>query len=129
MEGSNRRDGMTHQAGWLVRCKGCGLAQRNPMPDYCPRCGSPLEVQLDYDEALEPERLFDGCVTGVWKYVNLYPVSPDGFAVDLDLGEGGTALVRTPQAARLIGVEEVWCKCDHLKLWGWHGRASRAASE
>ena len=57
----------TGRAEWLVRCTSCGINQRNPMPDYCQRCGSQLEVVFDYDEDLQAERLFDGCITDLWK--------------------------------------------------------------
>ncbi len=76
----------TDDAGWLVRCVGCGIRRPAPTPDYCQRCGSPLEVELDYGEDLHPERLFDGCITDLWKYGNLYPVSLR-HAVKLSLGK------------------------------------------
>ena len=107
----------TDHAEWLVRCTGCGFRRRNPRPDYCQRCGAPLEVELDYREDLQPERLFDGCITDLWKYGSLYPVSLS-HSVDLSLGEGGTPLVRASKAAQQIGVEEAWCKCDHLNPSG-----------
>jgi threonine synthase len=107
----------TDHAEWLVRCTGCGIMRRNPMPDYCQRCGSPLEVELDYGEDLQAEQLFDGCITDLWKYGGLYPVSLRHSA-DLSLGEGGTPLVRISKAAQQIGVEEAWCKCDHLNPSG-----------
>ena len=74
----------TDHAGWLVRCTGCGFRRRNPIPDYCQRCGAPLEVELDYGEDLQAERLFDGCITDLWKYGSLYPVSLS-HSVDLSL--------------------------------------------
>jgi threonine synthase len=107
----------TDHAEWLVHCTGCGFRRRNPMPDYCQLCGSPLEVEFDYGEDLHPERLFDGCITDLWKYGSLYPVSLS-HSVDLSLGEGGTPLVRISKAAQQIGVEEAWCKCDHLNPSG-----------
>ena len=107
----------TGHAKWLVRCTSCGISRRNPMPDYCQRCGSPLEVELDYGEDLQLERLFDGCISDLWKYGSLYPLSLYN-SVDLSLGEGGTPLVRTSKAAQHIGVEEAWCKCDHLNPSG-----------
>jgi hypothetical protein len=64
----------TDHAEWLVRCTSCGISRRYPMPDYCQRCGSPLEVELEYGEDLQAERLFDGCLTDLWKYASLYPV-------------------------------------------------------
>ena len=87
----------TDHAELLARCTGCGIRRRNPMPDYCQLCGSPLEVELDYREDLHPERLFDGCITDLWKYEDLYPVSLR-HCVDLGLGEGGTPLVRISKA-------------------------------
>src|SRR5918995_368543 len=107
----------TDHAEWLGRCTRCGFRRRNPRPDYCQRCGAPLEVELDYREDLQPERLFDGCITDLWKYGSLYPVSLS-HSVDLSLGEGGTPLVRASKAAQQIGVEEAWCKCDHLNPSG-----------
>jgi threonine synthase len=107
----------TGHAEWLVRCTGCGISRRNPLPDYCQRCGSPLEVELDYSEDLQVERLFDGCITDLWKYGSLYPVS-SRHSVDLSLGEGGTPLIHISKAAQQIGVKEAWCKCDHLNPSG-----------
>ena len=107
----------TDHAEWLVRCTGCGFRRRNPRPDYCQRCGAPLEVELAYGEDLQAELLFDGCITDLWKYGSLYPVSLS-HSVDLSVGEGGTPLVRISKAAQQIGVEEAWCKCDHLNPSG-----------
>src|SRR5919112_466690 len=107
----------TDHAEWLVHCTGCGFRRRNPMPDYCQLCGSPLEVEFDYGEDLRPERLFSGCITDLWKYGSLYPVSLS-HSVCLSLGEGGTPLIRASKAAQQIGVEEAWCKCDHLNPSG-----------
>ena len=95
----------TDHAEWLVHCTGCGFRRRNPMPDYCQLCGSPLEVEFDYGEDLHPERLFDGCITDLWKYGSLYPVSLS-HSVDLSLGEGGTPLVR------------IWCPVSRRCLLG-----------
>jgi threonine synthase len=114
---SQAYDDDTDLAEWLVRCTSCGISRRNLMPDYCQRCGSPLEVELDYSEDLQVERLFDGCITDLWKYGSLYPLSLRHSA-DLSLGEGGTPLVRIPKTAQQVGVKEVWCKCDHLNPSG-----------
>jgi threonine synthase len=116
MRGSQFYNDETDHAEWLVRCTSCGISRRNPMPDYCQRCGSPLEVELEYGEDLQAERLFDGCITDLWKYASLYPVS-SRHSVDLSLGEGGTPLVRISKATQQIGVE-AWCKCDHLNPSG-----------
>jgi len=107
----------TGHAELQVRCTGCGISRRNPLPDYCQRCGSPLEVELDYSEDLQAERLFDGCITDLWKYGSLYPVALRHSA-DLSLGEGGTPLIRISKTAQQIGVKEAWCKCDHLNPSG-----------
>jgi hypothetical protein len=32
----------TDRAEWLVRYTGCGISLRNPIPDYCQRCGFPI---------------------------------------------------------------------------------------
>lgn len=86
------------------------------MPDYCGTCGSPREVMLDY-QSVQAERLFDGCVTDIWKYGKFYPVSPESGAL-VGLGEGGTSLVRTRTVERWVGVGEVLCKCEHLNPSG-----------
>jgi threonine synthase len=86
------------------------------MPDYCRRCGSPLEVDLDYGDV--PDGLFGGGVTDVWKYQALYPLSSRRHGPELGLGEGGTPLVRAPKVGRRVGVEGLWLKCDHLNPSG-----------
>src|SRR5215217_822441 len=116
MKRSQERSDKTRHAEWLVYCTGCGVGQRNPMPDYCQWCNSPLEVALDYKDG-RPDQLFDGCLTDIWKYGDLYPIS-SRHPVDLNLGEGGTPLVRTPKVGRRIGVEMLLCKCDHLNPSG-----------
>jgi threonine synthase len=85
------------------------------MPDYCRRCGAPLEVHLDYGK-VRPSELFEGGVTGLWKYQELYPLSSHQH--ELDLGEGGTPLVPASKVGRKIGLEKVWFKCDHLNPSG-----------
>jgi threonine synthase len=116
MERSQDSSDKRRHAGWLVYCTGCGVGRRNPMPDYCQRCNSPFEVALDY-EGVRPDQLFDGCVTDVWKYGDLYPISSP-HPEDLNLGEGGTPLIRAPKVGHRIGVENLWCKCDHLNPSG-----------
>ncbi len=85
------------------------------MPDYCRRCGSPLEVGIDYGD-IRPDELFGGGVNGLWKYRELYPLSSREHG--LDLGEGGTPLVPASKAARKLGLKNVWFKCDHLNPSG-----------
>jgi len=75
MRRSQARNDETDRAEWLVRCTGCGISLRNPIPDCCQRCGFTLEVELDYGEELQTERLVDCCITDLWKYGSLYPVS------------------------------------------------------
>ena len=58
------------------------------MPDYCGRCGSPFEVDLDYGE-VRPDELFEGGVTDLWKCRALYPLSSHQYGFELSLGEGG----------------------------------------
>jgi hypothetical protein len=55
------------------------------MPDYCGRCGSPFEVDLDYGEA-RPDELFDGGVTDLWKYRALYPLTSHQYGFELSVG-------------------------------------------
>jgi hypothetical protein len=40
--GSSRQD--ASRAKWLVHCTACDASKLSPMPDYCWRCGSPLEA-------------------------------------------------------------------------------------
>ena len=55
------------------------------MPDYCGRCGSPFEVDLDYGEARAGE-LFEGGATDLWKYGALYPLTSHQYGFELSLG-------------------------------------------
>jgi threonine synthase len=87
------------------------------MPDYCRRCGSPVLVDLDY-ENVRSERMFEGSITDLWKYRALYPLSSDKHGPELGLGEGGTPLVRASRAGRKIGMERLWFKCEHLNPSG-----------
>jgi threonine synthase len=90
------------------------------MPDYCWSCGSPLEVQLNYVDKVEhrPGKIFEGGVTDIWKYQAFYPLSYSRHRTELYLGEGGTPLVLAIEVGRRMGVEEVWCKCEHLNPSG-----------
>lgn len=90
------------------------------MPDYCWSCGSPLEVQLDYADCDEfgLAGMLAGGVTDVWKYQAFYPLSWPRHRAELYLGEGGTPLVLASQVGRRIGVEQVWCKSEHLNPSG-----------
>jgi threonine synthase len=122
---TQRRDkerhlGSTHdtsRAEWRVHCTACDARKLSPMPDYCWRCGSPLEVDLDYGK-VRPEGLFEGGVTNVWKYRAFYPLSFHCHESELGLGEGGTPLVLASKVGRKIGVEKTWFKSDHLNPSG-----------
>lgn len=122
---TNRRDKELHfdsahdvsRAGWRVHCTACDASKLSPMPDYCWRCGSPLEVELDYGK-VRPEGLFEGGVTNMWKYRVLYPLSSHRHESELSLGEGGTPLVLASKVGRKIGVENTWFKSDHLNPSG-----------
>jgi threonine synthase len=114
---NDRHTTMARREGWPVRCTGCDSDQRNLMPDYCRRCGSPLEVVLDYEEH-HPDGLFEGGVTDLWKYQTLYPLASRQHRWDLNLGEGGTPLVFAAKVGRMIGMDEVWFKCEHLNPSG-----------
>jgi threonine synthase len=113
--GSSRQD--ASRAKWRVHCTACDASKLSPMPDYCWRCGSPLEVDLDYDR-VRLAALFEGGVTNVWKYEALYPLSSNRHELELSLGEGGTPLVLASKVGRKIGVEKTWFKCDHLNPSG-----------
>ena len=100
-----------------MHCTACDASELNPMPDYCGRCGSPFEVDLDYGE-VRPDELFEGGVTDLWKYRALYPLSSHQYGFELSLGEGGTPLVPASKVGRKIGLEKAWFKCDHLNPSG-----------
>ena len=100
-----------------MHCTACDASELNPMPDYCGRCGSPFEVDLDYGE-VRPDELFEGGVTDLWKYRALYPLSSHEYGFELSLGEGGTPLVPASKVGRKIGPEKAWFKCDHLNPSG-----------
>ncbi len=81
----------------------------------CPRCGSLLDVQYEWDrlpvprslkefEAKWARRIDPYCFSGVWRFYELLPFAPQEFCVTI--GEGQTLLLPSDGVAEYIGVKQ-----------------------
>lgn len=76
----------------------------------CPTCGAPLWARYDLDRAkreLDRDR-YAIRPNGLWRWAELLPI--DDPAQRIDLGEGGTPLLRIDRLAAELGLRDVWLK-------------------
>jgi len=93
-------------------CRECRA--RYPLePRYvCERCFGPLEVSYDYEairEQLRPEHIAMR-PPSMYRYRELLPLEDDEEPVDL--GVGYTPLLRASRLGQLLGLENLYLKCD-----------------
>jgi threonine synthase len=94
-----------------LECSECRQTHDAHEPhNLCVKCGAPLWVR--YDLALARQELdrdrFASRPASLWRWHEMLPI--DDLARRIDLGEGGTPLLRIDRLAAQLGLGEVWLK-------------------
>ena len=94
-----------------LECSECGQTYRaEEVHSLCVKCSAPLWARYDLDRArreLDRDRLASRPVS-LWRWAELLPI--DDLAQRIDLGEGGTPLLRIDRLAAQLGLTNVWLK-------------------
>ncbi len=94
-----------------LQCSECNQTySAHELHSLCLKCGAPLWVRYALERAqrdLDRDR-FASRPVGLWRWHELLPI--DDLARRVDLGEGGTPLLRIDRLAAQLGVREVWLK-------------------
>jgi threonine synthase len=94
-----------------LECSACGQTYNaHELHNLCPKCSSPLWVCYDLDRArheLDRDR-FASRPASLWRWHELLPI--DDLAQRIDLGEGGTPLLRIDRLSAQLGLSDVWLK-------------------
>ena len=94
-----------------LECSECSQTYNaRELHNLCPECSSPLWVRYDLDRArreLDRDR-FARRPASLWRWHEVLPI--DDLAQRIDLGEGGTPLLRIDRLAAQLGFTEVWLK-------------------
>jgi threonine synthase len=94
-----------------LECSECGqTTSAYELHNLCLSCGAPLWVRYDLDRArreLQRDR-FAARPASLWRWAELLPI--DDLAQRIDLGEGGTPLLRTDRLSAQLGLSDVWLK-------------------
>jgi threonine synthase len=94
-----------------LECSECGQTYRaDELHNLCVKCNAPLWVRYDLDRArneLDRDR-FATRAAGLWHWAELLPI--DDLAQRIDLGEGGTPLLRIDRLAAQLSLQNVWLK-------------------
>jgi threonine synthase len=94
-----------------LECSECGQKySAHELHNLCLKCGAPLWVRYDLDRArreLDRDR-FASRPASLWRWHEVLPI--DDLAQRIDLGEGGTPLLRIDRLAAQLGLSEVWLK-------------------
>ncbi len=94
-----------------LTCRECGRDYPAEALHVCDFCFGPLEVAYDLDAvrgSITRESIEAGPRT-IWRWADLLPSTPPG---EVDLGAGGTPLVRADRLAAELGLGELWLKDD-----------------
>jgi len=93
-----------------LQCARCGFVEKNLDAAKCPRCQSALLFDYDYDrvEQVFTSGKFKARTPGVWKYLELLPITSEQSIVSL--GEGGTFMHDCPRLAHEIGISKLLLK-------------------
>jgi threonine synthase len=106
---NGKRASMTFVTG--LTCRECGRGYPAEALHVCDFCFGPLEVAYDLDAVratITRERVEAGPRT-IWRWADLLPSIPPG---EIDLGAGGTPLVRADRLAAELGLGQLWLKDD-----------------
>jgi len=94
-----------------LTCRECGRGYPAEALHVCDFCFGPLEVAYDLDgvrRSTSRETVEAGPRT-MWRWADLLPSTPPG---EIDLGAGGTPLVRADRLGAELGLGELWLKDD-----------------
>jgi threonine synthase len=100
-----------------LRCRECSREYPAEALHVCDYCFGPLEVAYDLDavrSVITRERIEAG-PRSIWRWADLLPAEPPGH---IDLGAGGTPLVRADRLAAELGLGELWLKNDTVNPTG-----------
>ncbi|THF77314.1 threonine synthase [Cohnella fermenti] len=87
-------------------CSACGSTAPSGTPYSCPLCGGALLLQYE-----RPDGNWNkGARQGIWKYAALLPNVPASSRIEL--GEGGTPLVRSVSLGKRLGIEQLYFKYE-----------------
>ncbi len=94
-----------------LTCRECGHGYPAEALHVCDFCFGPLEVAYDLDavRASISRKSVEAGPRTIWRWADLLPSSPPG---GVDLGAGGTPLVRADRLAAELGLGELWLKDD-----------------
>ncbi len=94
-----------------LECSECGQTySAHELHNLCPQCNAPLWVRYDLDQArgkLDRDR-FASRPASLWRWAELLPI--DDLSQRVDLGEGGTPLLRIERLAEQLGFTDVGLK-------------------
>ncbi len=94
-----------------LECSECGQTySAHELHNLCPQCNAPLWVRYDLDRArgkLDRDR-FASRPASLWRWAELLPI--DDLSQRVDLGEGGTPLLRIERLAEQLGFTDVGLK-------------------
>ena len=94
-----------------LECAECGSnADPGSIVNTCPECGSSMLAVYDLDAARDSsiKDLWAARRRGLWRYRELLPVIDQSHA--LDLGEGGTPMLRLHRLGADLGFRNLWLK-------------------
>ncbi len=94
-----------------LTCRECGRGYPAEALHVCDFCFGPLEVAYDLDavRARISRQSVEAGPRTIWRWADLLPSTPPG---EVDLGAGGTPLVRADRLAAELGLGELWVKDD-----------------
>jgi threonine synthase len=109
------RDGVP--SGWGLRCHGCGREPEDAFPDYCSRCGFPVEL-LDkrFDRSYASTAEARATHRGMARFETHLPLRTSHSR--LSVGEGDTPLVTLPGTGAAVGLPGLLAKLDSLNPSG-----------
>lgn len=101
-----------------LTCAACGRQRAFTLRASVCECGGTLLAEYDLEKVrltMTPEAL-RGRPRDMWRYMELLPVNDADNVVSL--GEGGTPLVRLPEAERALGLLGLWIKREEQNPTG-----------
>jgi len=103
--------------GWGLRCHGCGRDPDDAFPDYCARCGFPVEL-LDkrFDRSYASTAAARTSHRGMPRFEPYLPLRTPH--PRLSVGEGDTPLVTLPGTGEAVGLPGLLAKLESLNPSG-----------
>ena len=94
-----------------LECSECShIYSARELHNLCQECGAPLWVRYDLDRARrELDRdSFASRPASLWRWLELLPI--DDLSQRVDLGEGGTPLLKADRIGAQLGFDDLWLK-------------------